>query len=79
MWSMFADVRRCRAEVWKAVACTLHIKPCVQGSHSNALCKYVLGGAGRGSSRGNYPASHADKNIVKATPTIVGEAFIFYL
>ena len=34
-----ADIRFCHPEMWKAVACTLHIKPCQTKTHTTTICK----------------------------------------
>lgn len=40
------DIRRCHPELWKAIACSLQVKPCHTGSHATTICKadclYVL-------------------------------------
>ncbi|TSK16068.1 Reversion-inducing cysteine-rich protein with Kazal motifs [Bagarius yarrelli] len=33
------DIRKCRPEMWKAVACALQIKPCYSKSRSSVICK----------------------------------------
>ena len=35
------DIRKCRPEMWKAVACALQIKPCYSKSRGSVICKYV--------------------------------------
>ena len=37
-----ADIRVCHPEMWKAVACTLHIKPCQTKTHTTTICKWVF-------------------------------------
>ena len=36
------DIRVCHPEMWKAVACTLHIKPCQTKTHTTTICKWVF-------------------------------------
>ncbi|XP_035688091.1 LOW QUALITY PROTEIN: reversion-inducing cysteine-rich protein with Kazal motifs-like [Branchiostoma floridae] len=33
------DVQECEPDMWKAIACTLQIKPCHSQSHGNRICK----------------------------------------
>lgn len=33
------DIRKCRPEMWKAVACALQIKPCYSKSRGSVICK----------------------------------------
>ncbi|MBN3307358.1 RECK protein, partial [Amia calva] len=33
------DIRKCRPEMWKAVACSLQIKPCYSKSRGSVICK----------------------------------------
>ncbi|XP_048832829.1 reversion-inducing cysteine-rich protein with Kazal motifs isoform X1 [Brienomyrus brachyistius] len=33
------DIRRCRPEMWKAVACSLQIKPCYSKSRGSIICR----------------------------------------
>lgn len=33
------NISKCAPATWKAVACTLHIKPCNYNSHSNQICR----------------------------------------
>ncbi len=33
------DIRRCRPEMWKAVACALQIKPCYSKSRGSVICR----------------------------------------
>uniref|UniRef100_A0AAY5EVR9 Reversion-inducing cysteine-rich protein with Kazal motifs n=1 Tax=Electrophorus electricus TaxID=8005 RepID=A0AAY5EVR9_ELEEL len=33
------DIRKCRPEMWKAVACVLQIKPCYSKSRGSVICK----------------------------------------
>lgn len=34
------DIRKCLPDMWKAVACSLQIKPCHIQSRGSAICKY---------------------------------------
>lgn len=36
------DIRQCRPEMWKAVACALQIKPCYSKSRGSVICKCVF-------------------------------------
>ena len=40
-WLVCVDVDVCRAEMWRAVACTLHVKPCSHTRHNNNVCRSV--------------------------------------
>ncbi|XP_071966261.1 reversion-inducing cysteine-rich protein with Kazal motifs-like [Antedon mediterranea] len=33
------NIRDCQPEMWKAIACTLQIRPCHRKTHSNMICK----------------------------------------
>ncbi|XP_033639318.1 reversion-inducing cysteine-rich protein with Kazal motifs-like [Asterias rubens] len=33
------DIAECESEMWKAIACTLQVKPCHHESHVNMICK----------------------------------------
>lgn len=33
------NISRCSPQTWKAVACTLQIKPCHRHSHANRICR----------------------------------------
>lgn len=33
------NISKCSPETWKAVACTLQIKPCASNSHANQICR----------------------------------------
>lgn len=35
------DIRKCLPDMWKAVACSLQIKPCHSKSRGSVICKYV--------------------------------------
>lgn len=34
------DIRKCLPDMWKAVACSLQIKPCHIKSRGSVICKY---------------------------------------
>jgi len=33
------NVSKCSPEIWRAIACTLQIKPCTRNTHTNQICR----------------------------------------
>lgn len=43
LFLLFAtDIRRCQPAMWKAIVCTMHIKPCYNDPRINRLCRCVI-------------------------------------
>ncbi len=36
------NVANCNPEVWKAIACSIHIKPCISNNHHNNICRFLI-------------------------------------
>lgn len=41
VWKLVFVLSRCSPNIWKAVACTLQIKPCSRETHANQICRDV--------------------------------------